>query len=263
MVHGIGDQPAAWAPLRARLREAGYGEAALVAMRLDPNNGQLPVEVMAYQVAVAAERLRQRTGAERVDVVAFSMGALVSRYWLQEFGAHRHVRRFVSLSGPHHGTLTAYLSREPAALQMRPGSALLRRLAADPDPFGDTEVHAFWTPLDAMIVPPSSSHLEHATAERTFRVLAHPAMLTDTCVLDAVVGVLTRPEGAPPGDAPPARAPVERAPERAAGEHAPERAAGEGRGAPAAGGQAAAAPAPAPARGASLALAAGCVTPDG
>ena len=190
LVHGIDDSPAAFQPMRERLHEAGWQVEQVAAVRLTPNNGQLPIEALATQVARAAEGLRRRTGAERIDVVAFSMGALISRYWLQEVGGHQKVRRFVSISGPHHGTLLAHIRREPAILQMRPGSELLRRLERRANPFGDTELYTFWTPLDVTVYPAESARLPGAT-ERTFPVLLHPLMLSHPGVLDAVVETLS------------------------------------------------------------------------
>ncbi len=191
LVHGIDDSPAAFQPMRDRLREAGWPVEQVAAVRLTPNNGQLPIEALAMQVARAAEGLRRRTGAERIDVVAFSMGALISRYWLQEVGGHQKVRRFLSISGPHHGTRMAYIRRGPAILQMRPGSELLQRLERRNNPFGDTELYTFWTPLDVTVYPAESARLPGAT-ERTFPVILHPLMLSDPNVLDAVVETLSQ-----------------------------------------------------------------------
>jgi triacylglycerol esterase/lipase EstA (alpha/beta hydrolase family) len=148
---------------------------------------------MAYQVRRAAEGLRQRTGAGRIDVVAFSQGTLSSRYWMQELGGQPRVRRFVSISGPHHGTRAAYLKADPALVQMRPDSTFLRELNRREKPLGDTEVFSFWTPLDSTVVPADSARLPGAT-ERTFFVPAHQLMLSAPAVISATVEVLA---GAP------------------------------------------------------------------
>ena len=51
-----------------------------------------------------------RTLDRRSDtfVVGSSMGALVSRAYVQRFEGKQRVRRFVSISGPQHGTATAW-----------------------------------------------------------------------------------------------------------------------------------------------------------
>jgi triacylglycerol lipase len=193
LVHGIDDDARSLAPLAEGLARAGFQDVRIV--ELKPNNGAAPISVLAGQVAEAAGSLRARTGSERVDVVAFSMGALVSRYYLQRLEGRNHVRRFVSISGPHAGTLTGWLRANPGARDMRPGSELLRGLAADEAPFGDVQVFSLWTPLDLMIVPAGSSRLAGAR-ERTFPVILHPLMLRDGRVLRSVEEALTveRPE---------------------------------------------------------------------
>jgi triacylglycerol lipase len=188
LVHGIDDDARSLAPIADALARAGFRDVRIV--ELKPNNGDAPIAVLAAQVAEAAGSLRARTGSARIDVVAFSMGALVSRYYLQRLEGRSHVRRFVSISGPHAGTLTGWLRSNPGAREMRPGSDLLRGLASDTAPFGDVQVFSLWTPLDLMIVPASSSRLEGAR-ERTLPVILHPLMLRDGRVLRAVEEALT------------------------------------------------------------------------
>src|SRR5207253_4010466 len=136
-VHGIWDTGSVFSSIQGALKQGGW--AAVHAIDLVPNDGSVDIPEMAKQVDAAASRL-----GPRIDLVGFSMGALVSRYWLQRLGGRERVRRFISISGPHRGTLTAWLSGKPGAVQMRPNSALIEGLFTDPDPWGRTEGHAFW-----------------------------------------------------------------------------------------------------------------------
>ena len=172
--------------------DAGWARERMYAVPLRPISGQVPIEALAYQVLYAAENLRRHTGAERIDVVAYSQGALSARYWMQELGGQSHVRRFVSLSGPHHGTRAAWLLGDPALVQMRPGSDFLRELNRREGGWGDTEVFSFWTPLDITVSPPSSAHLAGAT-ERQFCVPLHQLMLDWPPVTTAIQEVLAQP----------------------------------------------------------------------
>lgn len=193
-VHGTDDTPDAFFRMRQAFVEAGWPQERLHAVRLHPNNGQLPIEVMAYQVRRAAEGLRKRTGAERIDVVGFSQGTLSTRYWMQELGGQPRVRRFVSISGPHQGTTLAWLKADPALVQMRPGSDFLRELNRREHPFGDTQVFSFWTPLDNTVLPADSARLPGAT-ERTFLVPMHQLMLGHPAVISATVEALSGSTG--------------------------------------------------------------------
>ena len=45
------------------------------------------------------DKVKRETGADKVDVVTYSQGGLVTRYWLKDFDGAKDVRTVVSLSG--------------------------------------------------------------------------------------------------------------------------------------------------------------------
>ena len=59
------------------------------------------------------------------------MGGLVSRYYVQRLGGIERVRRLITISTPHQGTLWAHMVGNPGSRQMRPGSAFLSKLNHD------------------------------------------------------------------------------------------------------------------------------------
>ena len=189
LVHGIFDTGDSLGPMRAALLGAGVRRVATV--DLEPNDGSAKVAELGRQVELGAQALLKEAGATRLDVVGFSMGALVTRFWMQRLGGKGQVRRFVSISGPHRGTVSAWFVPRAGVRDMRPNSALLQDLASDPDPWGDAEVHCFWTPYDLMILPAKSSVVPHAHGVHKFFVALHRWMVTDARVLDAVACVLT------------------------------------------------------------------------
>jgi triacylglycerol esterase/lipase EstA (alpha/beta hydrolase family) len=136
-------------------------------------------------VQEAAVRLLDSSHATKIDMVAYSMGALAARYFLQKLGGKHIVRRFVSISGPHHGTVNAWLRPGAGCRQMRPNSRFLQDLNRDPDPFGEVEVFSFYTPYDLMILPSRSSILNGAR-NHAFKVWLHTLMTFDHNVIEAV-----------------------------------------------------------------------------
>lgn len=156
LVHGIWDTGAAFAPLQRFL--AAHGHTAL-APALVPSNGYLGI-------ADLAGKLRDYVTAhfapdERFAVVAFSMGCIVTRYYLQQLEGYKRVRAFFAISGPHAGTLTAYCYYGQAAKDMRPGSELLRSLDASCHCLADVHIVSYWTPFDMTIFPPNHSCWRH------------------------------------------------------------------------------------------------------
>lgn len=191
LVHGIWHTGNHLRHMRSHLLSQGIGP--VVAVDLRPNTGVALVEDLACAVDAAAAELLASSGAAQLDVVAFSMGALVSRYWLQCMGGKDCTRRFVSISGPHAGTMTAWALPLEGVRQMRPKSPLLKRLEADPDPFGAVEVHTLWTPFDLVVFPPRSACLPAAQSEQSLPVPMHRFMISHPTALSKVTELLRRP----------------------------------------------------------------------
>lgn len=191
LVHGIWDSATRLDPLRTGLKTRGIADVESI--DLVPNDGRAPIAVLGARVAKAAAELQRKHGCERIDLVGFSMGALVTRWFIQRGGGRSTVRRFVSISGPHGGTLTAYALPFAGVRDMRPASDLLRDLAADADPWGSVEVHCLYTPFDLMIVPAKSAVLPNARAVHRFTVPMHRFMITNARVLDSVAAILRSP----------------------------------------------------------------------
>lgn len=188
LVHGIWDEGARFDRMRAALAVAGHAPAR--ALDLSPNDGSGTIHSLAGQVERAAEELLAASGAGRLDLIGFSMGALVSRYFVQRMSGKARVRRFVSISGPHRGTVTAFAMNKAGVREMRPKSPLLTELDADPDPWGEVEVHTMWTPYDLMIVPPTSSQLPGAAEDHCLRIALHRWMITHPRAVERVVSIL-------------------------------------------------------------------------
>jgi triacylglycerol lipase len=187
IVHGIWDTAAVMAPLVKGLAKRGIDRMHAIDL---PRSGRASIAELGAIVVREAQALAEREKVESIDLVGFSMGALVSRWYVQRGGGKSRVRRFVSISGPHHGTFNARLLPTPAGRDMRPSSDLLRDLAADVDPFGPVDVHCVYTPFDLMILPPVSSVLPGARSTRAFKVVLHGLMIYDRRVHDHIADIL-------------------------------------------------------------------------
>ena len=188
VVHGLWDSRLRIEPMTRGLHARGIERVHSFDLR--PSDGRAPIAELARQIRAQADLLRRDPPAKQIDVVGFSMGALAARYYLQRCGGREHVRRFISISGPHAGTWTAYALPHAGIRQMRPGSALLRDLDADLAPFGDVEVHCIYTSLDLMILPATSSVLRGARAIHRLRIPLHRWMIHHPSVLDLIAQTL-------------------------------------------------------------------------
>ena len=185
LVHGIWDTGKVFHKMTTYLQEQGCDAYDL---DLVPNNGDASLEELAEQVAnhISANFAPDKP----LDLVGFSMGGIVSRYYIQRLGGIKRIQRFISISSPHHGTQVAYLSRRPGAKQMRPHSLFLQDLNQDVSILKQIDFTSIWTPLDMMIFPANSSKMP-VGKEIVIPVLLHAWMLIDPRSLAAVAKALS------------------------------------------------------------------------
>jgi triacylglycerol esterase/lipase EstA (alpha/beta hydrolase family) len=160
LLHGYGCNSGYWAHLLPLLDAARISHASV---DLEPIAGD--IDGYAPLVEQAVEALRAASGADRVAIVAHSMGGLVARAWMRAHGTHR-VARLVTLGTPHHGTALARFGPGANAAQMRRAgsgeSAWLRALAASETPATRALVTSIYTHHDNIVAPQTSSVLPGA-----------------------------------------------------------------------------------------------------
>lgn len=164
LVPGYGGSTSGLAELAASLEDEGR-ETVIVP---SPGNGTGDLRGHARALSDIATAAIDE-GSPSVDVVGYSAGGVVARYWAAELGGDAQARRVVSLASPQHGADLAAVASElapdacpQACRQLAPESDLLRRLnAGDETPDGPRWV-AIWTEDDATVTPPSSGTLEGA-----------------------------------------------------------------------------------------------------
>ncbi|NES21577.1 MAG: alpha/beta fold hydrolase [Symploca sp. SIO3E6] len=187
LIHGISDTKAVFRKMSIYLEERGWSVHSL---NLIPNNATLGLDQLAKQVA---DYIAEHFGPEQpLDLVGFSMGGLVSRYYIQRLGGIERVQRYINISAPNNGTWTAYLLSRPGCVQMRPDSEFIQDLNRDCQMLERLNFTRLWTPFDLMIVPASSSQMP-VGKEVEIPVLFHPWMLTDHRCLKAVAAALAEP----------------------------------------------------------------------
>lgn len=150
LVPGYGGNRSNWHPLEHRLQELGYVVHTLV---YDPE--QMDIHGIAQQLVGECRRTMRSAGAHRVHVVGHSLGGVVVRYAVQQLGLAEHVRVAVTVASPHRGTAVARFGRGRAAMDLRPGSALLARLHDESRPDGVRWL-SYWSDTDVVVHPRSA-----------------------------------------------------------------------------------------------------------
>jgi triacylglycerol lipase len=181
LVPGIWDTSSVFDRMTARLEKAGW---SVCAVSLKPNDGSVTLEQSADDLRRLIDARLGPRGS--LDMVAFSMGGLVARYYAQRLGGLERMSHLVTISTPHCGTRTAYLQPFPGVREMRPGSPFMLDLDRDAAGLARISVTSIWSPLDILIFPAVSSRLPFGREVR-IPVLLHFLMPGDRRVIEAVM----------------------------------------------------------------------------
>ncbi len=179
LIPGWSDRARHLAPLRRRFVQAGWPRESTIAVGFRDRFGSNVDH--AHEIARAIDEVLEKTGGDRVDLVAHSMGGIAAR--LLVAGAEGStVRRVAFLATPHRGTFSAYLAWGIGAEEVRPGSVLLRELSKK----ARVPSIALRVPFDSRVIPGSSARLAGA---RNHVVLAgHRSILRHKGAFELVRG---------------------------------------------------------------------------
>ncbi|WP_107668361.1 triacylglycerol lipase [Cyanothece sp. BG0011] len=188
LVHGIYNTSAKFNTMTTYLTNLGWSVHRL---SLKPNNGDGHLEHLAQQVH---DYIHNNFDPKQpIDLIGFSMGGLVTRYYLQRLGGVEKVQRYINISAPNNGTITAYALPNPGIKQMRPNSQFLQDLNKDLETtLTKIDVTVIWTPFDLMIFPASSSKIDIGE-EIKLPVLIHEQMVTNQKLLKTISHTLSKP----------------------------------------------------------------------
>jgi pimeloyl-ACP methyl ester carboxylesterase len=164
LVHGYGHNRSGWFLLDKTLRNAGFSSVHTMNYVAFGREG---VPELAQRLSDRVAEIRRATGAAKVHVVGHSMGGVLLRWYVQELGGHRFVDTAVTIASPHEGTLAAKLGVGAGARDMRPGSKVMRRLAASVHRARGVRWIAFYSNLDVLIQPAPSAMLTHPAFKAT------------------------------------------------------------------------------------------------
>lgn len=179
-VHGYGGNGANWQDMKARFTADGWQEVELYAYNYSfiASNA-----TSAAEIRDQVDDIIRKTGASRVDIIAFSMGSVSSRYYLKNLDGTLRVDAWVSLAGPNHGTDAAE-NRNCQLTPCReivPGSAFLTALNSGDETPGIVRYGTWRSPCDATINPDESVILAGATNTLT-SCIGHLDFLVDAAV---------------------------------------------------------------------------------
>lgn len=231
LVHGRTDNSRHWYWAARNLQRAGfsvwafdYGTDSRSLLSLVPGvYGLGDLHAAARDLARNIERIKRETGAEKVDIVAHSQGAMLVKLYTGMLGGACNLRRVVTLGATFHGStlnckagrLAAVVRRFPrlskwlaseSGLQHVVGTDFVAKLDALPDTHAGVMYTSVYTTEDRAATPSSTSHLattgpaDVANVDISHRFaldrpVTHGGMITRIVSVKLIYWGLTRPPG--------------------------------------------------------------------
>ena len=161
-VHGYGGSRGNFLPMQAYFRLRGYRDTISIGFH-DTSR----IESMADELRSTLRSLilRNNISANGIDIVAHSLGGIISRVTLQDPDLQPYVRNLITLATPHSGSGLARYLDTPICRGLMPNSSLLQKLKKQKG-WGSHKMPAltsFWTPKDCILIPADSAKLKEAT----------------------------------------------------------------------------------------------------
>ncbi|MFT3991918.1 MAG: alpha/beta fold hydrolase [Luteolibacter sp.] len=186
LVHGFLNSSVHFGFMKKRFENRGF---ECYAPDLRPCDARCGLEKLALQLK---QDIDTRYGRDqKIILIGYSMGGIVSRYYLQNLDGAKRCEKFITISSPHNGTVMARLYPSQGAREMRRHSEFLKQLATSESQLGKIPVVSYHTPMDLMILPATSSVWNRAE-NISYPILAHPLMLYSNRVIEDIAEKLEK-----------------------------------------------------------------------
>ena len=151
LIHGLWNTSDIFSLITAKLDEIGI---EYFAPTLEHKYGMKSIVELTN---LLNDLIIEKYGYEKeLDILGFSMGGIIGRYWINKFNGYKRTRRFITVGSPHKGTLASQLvPKYPfrGISEMKINSHLLRELSKSDYLLNGIECISFFTYWDFMVFP--------------------------------------------------------------------------------------------------------------
>ena len=184
LIHGLWNTSSIFSSITSKLDEIGI---EYFAPTLNHSYGITSIIDLSK---ILNELILEKYGLEKeIDILGFSMGGIIGRYWLQKFNGYKRTRRLISIGSPHKGTLMAQLvPKYPfrGISEMKINSKFLRELAKNDFFLDGIECISFFTYWDLMVFPGWWTNL-NLGKKISVKVFKHRNLVSNKTVIDKII----------------------------------------------------------------------------
>jgi triacylglycerol lipase len=185
LIHGLWNTSSIFSSITSKLDDVGI---EYYAPTLKHSYGMTSINDLTI---LLNELILKKFGLEKeLDILGFSMGGIIGRYWLQKFNGYKRTRRFISIGSPHKGTLIAQLVPKfpfRGISEMKINSKFLRELAKNDFFLDDIECINFFTYWDLMVFPSWWTNLNQGK-KISVKVYQHRNLVRNNSVVENIIG---------------------------------------------------------------------------
>ncbi len=191
LVHGYVMNNSNFLLMRRRLKESSWSYVYLLNLKTHKHY----VEEMAVTLSRRIGSVLKSSPFNKVDIVAHSLGGLVSRYYIQFLGGYKRVNTLITLGTPHQGTELFFVGTFKSAAQMNPRGEFIRKINQENiKNLEKVKVYSIWSPFDMAVVPPELAKVECTPKAVNIRVdfVGHMGLLFNARVFEVMKYILNR-----------------------------------------------------------------------
>ncbi len=137
----------------------------------------------------------EKYGLEKeLDILGFSMGGIIGRYWIKKFNGYKRTRKFITVGSPHNGTLTSQLvPKYPfrGIYEMKMNSLLLRELSKYDFLLKGINCISFFTYWDLMVFPGWRANL-NSGEKISLKIFKHKNLVRNPEAVEIIIERLLR-----------------------------------------------------------------------
>lgn len=194
LVHGLIHNPTAFAGLQRRMQACGWKN--IFTINYATCHGSL--EKMVSDLSQTIDRILATTRATKIDIVAHSLGGIVTRAYLsKDIGKHK-IKHLITLGTPHRGSHISELVRNMTwgkiDFALEPESAFMTQLNHSPLP-QDLDITNIYSPHDWTLWPGDLGYFEglpgHSITNVSIPYLGHVSLLYSETIIEKVLQSLS------------------------------------------------------------------------
>ena len=184
LIHGLWNTSSIFSFITSKLDEQGVDYFAPTLNHSFGMTSIVELTTLMDQLILEKYGLQQE-----IDILGFSMGGIIGRYWINKFNGYKRTKRFITIGSPHNGTLTSQLvPKYPfrGISEMKINSSLLRDLAKYDYFLNDIECISFFTFWDLMVFPGWRAHL-NVGEKISLKILKHRNLVRNPAAVESII----------------------------------------------------------------------------